>query len=205
MSLNGKGTRHRGRSVSLRPDEQQPSAGSRQNRQLPFVIVRTSAEKYSIVGGMDMIRQLIAASGALIAVVASPLAPTALADDGQVVMVQSGKVRCAVSADNMDRGGGPMVVCELSNGQPWGMSPWETSKYNARLNLAIVRATGEHYWDRGSITGSDAAAAGGLSVNDGQTYNLHGWTIYSDGFRTRFTSDATRHGILVTEGYVRQF
>jgi hypothetical protein len=150
-----------------------------------------------------MVGRVIAATGALLALVALPLAPPAAADDGQVVMIQGGTVRCAVSADNVDRGGGPMLVCQRSDGQPWGMSPWETSKYNQVLNLAIVRGTGEFYWDRGTITASDAA--GGLTLNDGQTQNLNGWTIRSEGFRTLFTYDATRHGANVTQAQVRQF
>jgi hypothetical protein len=150
-----------------------------------------------------MVRRVIAATGALIALVALPLAPPASADDGQVVVIQGGTVRCAVSADNVDRGGGPMLVCERSDGQPYGMSPWETSKYNQRLNLAVIRGTGEFYWARGNITGSDAA--GDLTVNDGQTQKLDGWTIHSDGFRTLFTNDATKHGANVTQAQVRQF
>ena len=148
-----------------------------------------------------MIRRVIAAAGAIVALVA--LAPPAAADDGRVLMLQGGAVRCALSGDNVDRGGGPMVVCELTNGQPWGMSPWETSKYNQRLNLAIVRGTGELYWDRGTINASDAA--GGLSVTEGQPYQADGWTVTYDGFRTRITNDATRHGLLVTQADVRQF
>jgi hypothetical protein len=147
--------------------------------------------------------RMAAASASLMFLLAVLVAPPALADDGSIVLLQNGKVRCALSADNRDRGGGPITVCELTNGQPWGMSPWETSKYNQRLNLAIVRATGELYWDRGTVTGSDAA--GGLSVTEGQSYNIDGWTVEYDGFRTRITNDATRHGVLVTEGYVRQF
>jgi hypothetical protein len=147
--------------------------------------------------------RIAAASATLLFLLAVLVAPPAMADDGRTVLLQDGKVRCALSGNNVDRGGGPMVVCELTNGQPFGMSPWETSKYNQRLNLAIVRATGELYWDRGTVNGSDAA--GGLSVGEGQTYNVDGWTVHADGFRTRITNDATKHGILVTEGYVRQF
>ena len=144
-----------------------------------------------------------AASAALIVLLAVLSTPPAATDDGRIVMLQSGKVRCALSGDNVDRGGGPIAVCELTNGQPWGMAPWETSKFNQRLNLAIVRATGELYWDRGTINAS--GAAGGLSVTEGQPYSIDGWTVTYDGFRTRIANDATRHGILVTEGFVRQF
>lgn len=137
------------------------------------------------------------------ALVALPLAPTAAADDGSVITLQDGKVRCGISGDNVERGGGPMVVCALANGQPWGMSPWETSKYHQVLNLAIVRGPGEFYWDRGTLTPSPAA--GGLSVAEGQTYNIDGWTITGEGFRTRITNDFSKHGILINEGFVRQF
>ena len=147
--------------------------------------------------------RMIAASAALAFLLAVLSAPPAAADDGRIVMLQSDKVRCGISGDNVDRGGGPLVVCELANGQPWGMSPPETSKHNQRLNLALVRGTGELYWDHGTVTGS--GAAGGLSVAEGQSYRIDGWTISSEGFRTRITNDATDHGILINEGYVRQF
>ena len=147
--------------------------------------------------------RMTAASAALMVLLAVLLAPPAVADDGRVVTLQSGKVRCGISADNVDRGGGPVVVCERTDGQAWGMAPWETSKYNERLNLAIVHGTGELYWDHGNLTSS--GAAGGLSVTDGQTYTIDGWTVTGEGFRTRITNDATGHGILINEGYVRQF
>ncbi|MEO3757118.1 hypothetical protein ABGB19_02350 [Mycobacterium sp. B14F4] len=147
--------------------------------------------------------RMTAASAALMLLLAVLFAPPAAADDGRVLILQGGTVRCALSADNVDRGGGPMAVCERANGQAWGMSPWETSKYNQRLNLAIVRGTGEMYWERGTISASNAA--GGLAVTAGQPYQADGWTATYDGFRTRITNDATRHGIFVTEGDVRQF
>ena len=147
--------------------------------------------------------RLAAATAALMALLAVLLAPPAMADDGSIVILQDGKIRCGLSPNNVDRGGGPIAVCELTNGQPWGMVPWETSKFNQRQNLAIVRGTGEMFWDRGVVTGS--GSAGGMSIAEGQTYNVDGWTIAAEGFRTRITNDVSKHGILLNEGYVRQF
>lgn len=44
--------------------------------------------------------------------------------------------RCLLSADERTFG---------------GVAPFESSKWNQRPNLAVVRGTGEFYWDRGLI------------------------------------------------------
>lgn len=150
-----------------------------------------------------MVRRIVTALGMLL--VALPLAPPAGAAAGVLVVVQDATVRCLVSADDVKRGGGPIVVCERADSQPWGMSPWETSKFNNRLNLAVVRGTGELYWERGSVPAPGEPTAGDAAVGAGQTYRANGWTIEGEGFRTRITNDATKHGILVNEGVVRQF
>ena len=75
-------------------------------------------------------------------VVALPMAPPAAADDGQMIVTESGKVRCLVSADNVPFGGGPMVVCQPTAGGPFPQAPWAASKFDERLNLAVKRGTG---------------------------------------------------------------
>jgi hypothetical protein len=152
-----------------------------------------------------MVRQVIAASGALIVLIAFPLAPRAAADNGQTVLIQSAKVRCLVSADDVPRGGGPMVVCQKTDGQPWGPADWSASKNSVRLNLAVKRGTGEFYWAKGSISGEGEAAAQDIILNDGQTYHINGWTIEAYEYRTRFTYDGSGHGMFVNVGDVRQF
>jgi hypothetical protein len=147
-----------------------------------------------------MVRQLLAASVAVIAVTASPLAPYAAADDGQVVITQNGTVRCLVSADNVARGGGPMVVCTPSDGAMFGRAPFTTEKYPQTMNLAIERGTGEFYFDVGTVD-----SAGAITLNTGQTYHINGWTIQPDPQRTRFTNDVSGHGVLVNAIDARNF
>ncbi|MCV7024987.1 hypothetical protein H7I77_16825 [Mycolicibacterium novocastrense] len=147
-----------------------------------------------------MIRRAMTALGASI-LGAVVLSPPAAADTGQQVLLQSGAVRCLISADDATFGGGPMTVCELTNGQPWGGAPFETSKWNQRLNLAVVRGTGEFFWDRGLIA---EPATAPVSV-EGATYRVNGWTVEPQGFRTRISNDASGHGFFINEASVRGF
>ena len=110
-------------------------------------------------------------------------------------------MRCLVSADNVPFGGGPMVVCQPSDGQPFPQEPWETSKFDERLNLAVKRGTGEFYWDRGSI----AAAGQETVVSQGQTYHVNGWTIQPEATFTKFTYDATSKGMFLGIVTLRHF
>ena len=148
-----------------------------------------------------MIRQAVTALGASI-LGAVVLAPPATADAGQQVLLNSGAVRCVLSADEVAFGGGPMTVCALTNGQPWGMAPFETSKWNQRLNLAVARGTGEFYWDRGLLADPVSTP---VSVDGGQTYKVNGWTVQPEGLRTRITNDSSRHGIFINATEVRGF
>ncbi|MGE2720448.1 hypothetical protein [Mycolicibacterium celeriflavum] len=152
-----------------------------------------------------MVRHFGAVLAALSMLLAWPLAPRAAADVGQLVVVGGGTVRCLVSADDVKRGGGPIVVCQRVDGQPWGQAPWETSKFNNRLNLAVVRGTGEMYWERGVVPAANDAAGGEVAVDVGQTYHVDGWTIQGENLRTRFTYDATGHGLFINGADVRQF
>lgn len=148
-----------------------------------------------------MIRQAVTALGVAIfgAVV---LAPPAAADTAQQVLIDSGAVRCVLSADEVAFGGGPMAICALTNGQPWGMAPFEASKWNQRPNLAVVRGTGEFYWDRGLLADPVPAP---VSVDGSQAYRVNGWTVQPEGLRTRITNDSTRHGIFIKAEVVRGF
>lgn len=148
-----------------------------------------------------MIRQLTAASVALVALASFPLVPSAAADDGQVVQTQNGTVQCVVSDNNVSRGGGPWVVCQRSDLAGFGQAPFSTEKYSVSLNLAAQRGTGEFYFTKGSIAGPGE----GTSLSSGQTYNINGWTIQPDDQRTRFTWDATRHGVLINAEMARTF
>ncbi|ULE33246.1 hypothetical protein [Mycobacterium sp. IDR2000157661] len=150
-----------------------------------------------------MTRLMITASAALF--VALPLAPQAGADAGQVVLIDDGAVRCLVSANDLERGGGPIATCQRSDGQPWGQSPWETSKFNNLLNVPVVRGTGELYWEKGTVPSPQDPTAGSVVIGPGETYRTNGWTVQDEGLKTRFTYDATNHGITVDAQEVRQF
>ncbi|RAV14677.1 hypothetical protein DQP55_08335 [Mycolicibacterium sp. GF69] len=147
-----------------------------------------------------MIRRVVTAFGASI-LGAVFFSPAAAADTGQQVLLQSGAVRCVLSADEVAFGGGPMTVCALTNGQPWGMAFTETSKWNQRLNLAVVRGTGEFYWDRGLIAEPTATP---VSV-DGGAFQANGWTVEPEGLRTRITYDRTGHGFFINAAEIRGF
>jgi hypothetical protein len=147
-----------------------------------------------------MIRQAMVASGALFALVALPLAPAAAADEGQTLLIDSGRVRCLVSPDDVPRGGGPMVVCQRTDGQAFAQSVFAASKYNEQLPLAVKRGGGEFYYAKGSV-----APSGETTLGNGQTLNLYGWTIENQGLRTRFTNDVSGHGFYVNQADINQF
>ncbi len=149
-----------------------------------------------------MIRQVLSVSAAFVGLIAMPTAPQAAADADQTVQLSGGQVQCVVSANLVARGGGPMVVCQRADLVAWGKAPWATSKYNERANLAVVRGTGEFHWDKGTI---GVPGGDGISLVPGQTYQINGWTIQPDEHRTRFTYDATGHGLLINPEQARQF
>jgi len=149
-----------------------------------------------------MVRLAGAVFGAVVALLAFPWAPHAAADDGQLFTLSGGQVQCAVSPNNMDRGGGPMVVCQLANGLGWANTQFSTEKYPQPLTLAIERGTGEFHYDKGRIA---AAPGQGIALGPGQTYHIDGWTIEVDEHRNRFTYDESGHGLLVNPQDVRNF
>ncbi len=151
-----------------------------------------------------MVRHGMAAAAALIVLIALPSAPRAAADAGHLVGSQSGKILCLVSADNVSLGGGPIVACQQSEGQPFSQAPWASTKHSVRLNRAVVRGTGEFFFDLGSVPGWAGTTAQDVNAGSGQT-NINGWTIQFDETSTRFTYDATGHGMSVSPAYIRSF
>jgi hypothetical protein len=128
------------------------------------------------------------------------LAPSALADPGQYVRTQSGQVRCLVMVNDQGHGGGPAVACEHGPGFP--QAP--ITQYGNHFDLAVAHASGAFNWDDGNIGG------GGSPQNDvvltyGQTYQVQGWTVVPSSDGTRFTNDATGHGMFVSVENVSSF
>ncbi|MCZ8380483.1 hypothetical protein O6P37_16575 [Mycobacterium sp. CPCC 205372] len=149
---------------------------------------------------MTMVGTFLAASAAVIAVTAYPLAAQAGAADGdQVVRVQDGKLRCLISTDDVPRGGGPMAVCGLSNGQPFGTSP-AVARYSPQQSLAVVRGTGERFWFSGTLPPAD----GDVVLGPGETYRVNGWTIRNDPFKAFIVNDFYEHGMTINETEMRQ-
>jgi hypothetical protein len=125
---------------------------------------------------------------------------SASADDSQGVRTQSGKVRCYVNENDVSHGGGPLVVCQYLQGFP--QAP-ETR--GIHWDLAVVRDTGAFNWDYGNLPGTPAAVASDIVLKYGQTYHISGWTILSSSDGTRFTNDATGHGMFVSVENVYSF
>lgn len=151
-----------------------------------------------------MVRRLLVASGALVALVVNPFAPIAAAQDA-VVVIGSGTIRCLLTADDPSRGGGPFAVCQRSDGSPWGQTVYSAEKYAEALNQAVMRGTGEFYWDGGNIRRPAPVPEGGVAVGPSGTYSANGWTVQGEGPRTRITNDTSEHGLLLYPEMVRTF
>jgi hypothetical protein len=149
-----------------------------------------------------VILKSMAASAAMLVVGASPLAPQATAAEGdQVIQLQDGQLRCLLSANYQGRGYA-MTVCGRTDGQGFGASPMSTGKYPVRLNLAVLKGTGEIWWEAGPAPDS---AAGDVVLGVGQTYVANGWTVTTEPLRTVIKNDASGHGLFVNTVDVRQF
>lgn len=136
---------------------------------------------------------------------AGVIAPAA-ADDFNSVRTESGRVRCLIYADYEPRGGGPLVVCQTHGEDNTGFAEAPASSTPGfRLNMAIVRATGEFSWDVGNIPGDRDTIANDLVLSYGQTYNLKGWIVEPSSSGTRFTYTDTGHGMFVSVENVDPF
>ncbi|MGE2833698.1 hypothetical protein [Mycobacterium sp. SMC-4] len=128
----------------------------------------------------------------------TPLA--AAADGDQVVRVQDGKVRCLLSAHYLDRDYGA-IVCERTDGQPFGGSPMSTGKFPEPLKLAFMSDTGAQYWIAGTVPGDPADD---VVVGVGQSYQANGWTVMPEELRTLIRNDRFGGVLNVSPGDVRK-
>ncbi|WP_155764412.1 hypothetical protein [Mycobacterium colombiense] len=142
---------------------------------------------------------MLSVSAACFALVCG-LVPSALVDPGQYVRTQSGQVRCLVMVNDQGHGGGPAVACEHGPGFP--QAPM--GQYGNHLDLAVIHASGAFNWDDGNI-GGGGAPQNDLVLDYGQTYHLQNWTILPNSDGTRFTNDATGHGMFVSVDNVSSF
>lgn len=133
-----------------------------------------------------MMRVIPAASAALLVLCVYPSAPAGAADGDQTINVQSGQIRCLLSAD-FEGHGRPVTICARTDGGLFQTSP-------AKLNLAVVQGTGELYYEAGTI---DTPPSADVVLAAGQTYNVNGWTVKAEELRTLIWYDDGRHGISV--------
>jgi hypothetical protein len=144
-----------------------------------------------------MIRTILVLLG-FAAIAGAAVDPTASA--AQYVRTESGIVRCDVQPDQ--------VTCEA--GQTAGQT--HTGFLQAppsgpfHMDLATVTASGNFYFSDGNIggTGSDWSQTD-LTLGYGQTYHLAGWTVLPNSDGTRYTNDATGHGMFVSIQNVSSF
>lgn len=146
-----------------------------------------------------MIRSAAAIAGLLTVLASLWMAPTALAASAYL-RTQSGAVRCLVMTDDQAHGGGPAVACEHGPGFP--QAPINPS--GLHFDDAVVHASGRFFWEDANIGG------GGTPQNDviltyGQTFHFLGWTVVPNSDGTRFTNDATGHGMFVSIDNVSPF
>lgn len=132
-----------------------------------------------------MIRTLTAASAAALALGLS--APMAAAQGGdQTIRLMDGQIRCLISAD-FEGQGRPMAICGRTDGKPFQTAP-------ANHNLALVRGTGEMFYEQGTIAPPPESD---VVLGAGQTYNVNGWTVKTEELRTLIYYDIGRHGFSV--------
>ena len=126
------------------------------------------------------------------------VAPAASAETGQYVKTQSGKVGCVLYDDYPEADprypvdvtipAGSVVICEAR--RAGGFGPGK--------QFAVVGGAGNFSFQ------CCASGLGGSSPSDyltmayGQSYNLKGWTISASSDGTRFTNNATGHGMFVS-------
>ena len=133
--------------------------------------------------------------GSLIFAAAHTPIPSAGADPSnyQYVRTVSGLVRCVVSSD--------WVHCERGSIDGFPQAPAKPD--GGHFNNAHVTAGGTFNWSDSNIGG--ASIDNDVVLDYGKTYRFHGWTILPNSDGTRFTNDATGHGMFVSIQDVHSF
>lgn len=144
-----------------------------------------------------MVVRLSAGLVALFALAVVPLPALAVADADAPVLIQSSGVLCAISANDVPRGGGPTVACQRADGLTFAQSPFSNTKPNPKLNLAVVRGGGQFQWEYGSVAGGQP-----INLAVGQTYNVDGWTIEAGELRSTYAYGKAAHGFWINQDFV---
>lgn len=149
---------------------------------------------------------LCVAAFAPVVAICVAVAPPAVADGGQYVRTQSGKVRCWVTASGMGTGvKGPVVICEASGPENVGFLQAPMYGYGSmHYTGAVVDGAGNFSFQGGGNIGG-ANLDDDLVLSYGKSYNIQGWTIVSSPGGTRFTNNATGRGMFVSIENVYSF
>lgn len=135
-----------------------------------------------------MLRVVAAISAVVAAVGLGAVVPVASATPGdQTIRVLDGQIRCLLSADYEGRGR-PATVCGRTDGASFQISP-------KGKPLAVLLATGEHFFISGTVPGDPAAD---LVLGPGQISKLNGWTVKTEDLRMLVSYDIGRHGMRVS-------
>jgi hypothetical protein len=143
--------------------------------------------------GGGMIRALAPSAVIALAVLVAPTASADEPSDYQYVRTQSGAVRCVISA--------PHVGCERSSIDGFPGAP-KSQSGPGNWNIAGIDAGGAFAWGEGNIGGIDADE---VTLLYGQIYRFKGWTVLPAFDGTRFTNDASGHGVFVSIDRVTPF
>jgi hypothetical protein len=138
-----------------------------------------------------MFRGLVPAAVALAVVIA----PAALADpsDFQYVRTETGAVRCVISTAH--------IGCERSGANGFPGAP-KSQSGSGNWNIAGVDASGPFNWGEGNIGDVESSE---VTLTYGQTFSFKGWTVLPSFDGTRFTNDASGHGMFVNIDRVESF
>lgn len=120
------------------------------------------------------------------------------------VRTSSPPMRCEVASDD-DNGRGPNVVCQTAGFPQAPMDPapypgWPGDPRVLHQDQAIISASGQFEWRTANL-GMAPPGQPDITLVDGQTYGLRGWTITPTTDGTRFTNDATGHGMFIARDY----
>ena len=125
------------------------------------------------------------------AIVASPWA-SAEPSNFQYVTTVSGAVRCVLSSVH--------VSCERS--APGGFPDAPPTWSGMNMNIARVESDGSFGWGLANMgSGQDNL----VTLQYDQPYQFKGWTVEPSSDGTRFTNDATKHGMFVNIDVVDPF
>lgn len=133
-----------------------------------------------------MRRQSAAVLGAVVAVTAVGIAPSASADQSYnpeaQTMRTTGNVRCVISAEK--------AACEQVAGFPAAPA----NQTGGHWQVASVDAAGKFSWAEAGIGGSGQE----IAMVNGQPYRFHGWTLLLTTEGTRLSNIKSVHGMNIS-------